>query len=159
MGCPERWTRFKPLPQDVEERLQKLKPLFEREGVLLAYLFGSLAEKAKDKDKDRDRDSDRGIARKPGDVDLAILTGEGPAYRLWDAIAEVLGTERLDLVDLRKASPVLRFEVLRSGRPIYVSDEALKERYEMDTIHLYRDTAPMRHRQMEYLRERVAERC
>ena len=157
LGCPERWTRFKPLPQDIEERLQNLTPIFEREGVLLAYLFGSLAEKAKDKDKDRD--SDRGIARKPGDVDLAILTGEGPAYRLWDAIAEVLGTERLDLVDLQNASPVLRFEVLRSGRPIYVSDEALKERYEMDTIHLYRDTAPMRRRQMEYLRGRMVDLC
>jgi hypothetical protein len=51
-----------------------------------------------------------------------------------------------DLVDLRYASPILRYEVLRSGKPIYVSDESVKERFEMDTIHLYRDTEPMRRR-------------
>ncbi|NYT02794.1 MAG: hypothetical protein GKC10_08595, partial [Methanosarcinales archaeon] len=49
--------------------------------------------------------------------------------------------ERLDVVDLKSASPVLRFEILREGRPIYVSDQDIKERYEMETIHLYRVTA------------------
>jgi hypothetical protein len=58
-------------------------------------------------------------------VDLAILIKEKPAYELFEAIADVLGTDRIDLVDLRKASPVLRFEILRSGRPIYISDNFL----------------------------------
>jgi len=150
LGCPERWTRFEPLPKDIDKRLKNLAPIFEREGILLAYLFGSLAE--------NDRDT-RDTARKPNDVDLAILSREGSAYKVQDAIVETLGTDRLDLVDLRRASPVLRFEVLRSGRPIYVSDEDLKERYEMSTLHLYRDTAPMRRRQTEYLKERMADRC
>jgi predicted nucleotidyltransferase len=124
-------------------------PLFEKEGVLLAYLFGSLAQKGEKLSR----------PRPPGDVDLAILTKEGPAYNLLEAIIDVLGTDRLDLVDLRKASPVLRFEVLRSDRPIYVSDEDLRERYEMETIHLYRDTEPMRRRQREVLKERMEAMC
>jgi len=124
-------------------------PLFEKEGVLLAYLFGSLAEKNEKLSR----------SRPPGDVDLAILTKEGPAYGLLEAIADILGTDRLDLVDLRRASPVLRFEILRSGSPIYISDEDLRERYEMETIHLYRDTEPMRRRQREALKERMEAMC
>ncbi len=149
MSNPERWTRHRPLPQDIDKRLQNLAPLFEKEGVLLAYLFGSLAGKGEKPSR----------PRPPGDVDLAVLTREGPAYMLREEIADILGTDRLDLVDLCQASPLLRFEILRSGRPVYVSDEDINARYEMETIHLYRDTEPMRRRQQEYLKERMAEWC
>jgi uncharacterized protein len=110
-------------------------------------LFGSLAAKGEE------------APRLPGDVDLAVLTGEGPAWELQESLVEWLGTDRLDLVDLRKASPVLRFEILRGGRPIYISDEEIIERYEMETLHLYRDTEPMRRRQRQALRERMAAWC
>ena len=145
MGNPERWIRHKPLPQDIEISLEKLSPIFKREGVLLAYLFGSLASKEKP------------CARARNDVDLAVLTSGQPAWRLWDVITDTLGTDRLDLVDLRQASPVLRFEILRTGKPIYVSDEAIKADYELATLHEYRDTAPMRRNQAEVLRRRMAE--
>lgn len=41
-------------------------------------------------------------------------------------------------MDLRKTSLVLvlRFEILRGGRPIYISDEEIMDRYEMETLHL-----------------------
>jgi predicted nucleotidyltransferase len=147
LGIPERWKRHRSLPDDIEERLQSLAFLLEKKGVLLAYLFGSLAatgEKA---------------LRPPGDVDLAVLAREGPAWELQEALVESLGTDRLDLVDLRRASPVLRFEILRSNRPIYISDEEIRERYEMETLHLYRDTEPMRRRQRQALKERMAVWC
>lgn len=143
MGSPERWKRCRPLPADIEERLESLAPLLEKKGVLLAYLFGSLAAK------------DEKIPRMPGDVDLAVLTREGPTWELQEALVEFLGTDRLDLVDLHRASPVLRFEILCGGRPIYISDEEIRERYEMETLHLYRDTEPMRKRQREALKERM----
>jgi len=50
---------------------------------------------------------------------------------------------------------VLRFEILRGGRTIYISDEEIRERYEMETLHLYRDTEPMRRRQGQALKERM----
>jgi len=143
MGIPERWKRHSPLPQDIEERLESLALLLEKKGVLLAYLFGSLAKNGEK------------APRQPGDVDLAVLTEEEPAWRLQEALVEWLGTDRLDLVDLRRASPVLRFEILCGGRPIYISDESIRERYEMETLHLYRDTEPMRRRQREALKERM----
>ncbi|MGC9515476.1 type VII toxin-antitoxin system MntA family adenylyltransferase antitoxin [Methanocrinis sp.] len=143
MGIPERWAGHRPLPEEIRSSLEELAGLFEEEGVILAYLFGSLARDETD--------------REPHDVDLAVLTAtqEEPAWRLWEKIVDALGTERLDLVDLRRASPVLRFEIVRSGRPIYVSDEAARERFVLDTLHLYPDTAPMRRRQMESLRKRM----
>jgi predicted nucleotidyltransferase len=118
--------------------LARLIPLFEREGVQLAFLFGSLGQ------------------GQPGhDVDLAILTRGEPAFRLREAITECLGTERLDLVDLGHASPVLRFEILRTGQLLYAADQEVNERFEMATLQVYRDTARLRRRQRAYLRERM----
>ncbi len=143
MGIPERWKGHRPLPSGITGSLEKLTPIFEREGVLLAYIFGSLAK------------ADEVGAREPHDIDLALLTKDEPAWKLWDEIAEALGTERLDLVDLRRASPALLFEIIRSGTLLYSSDEATKERFVLDVLHLYRDTAPLRHRQRAALKRRM----
>lgn len=102
MSIPERWAKFRQLSPDINQKLTQLIPLFEKEGVLLAYLFGSLSR-----------------GRGGHDVDLAILTRSGPAFRLRAAITDCLETERLDLVDLQQASPVLRFEILRTGQLLY----------------------------------------
>jgi predicted nucleotidyltransferase len=139
MGIAERWKRFRELPADIEQALERLISLFEREGVLLAYLFGSLSKR-----------------RTGQDVDLAILVQGAPAFRLREAIAECLGTGRVDLIDLRSASPVLRYEIIRTGRPLYVAEEELRARFELATLHLYRDTVPLRRQQREYLRRRMA---
>jgi predicted nucleotidyltransferase len=82
MSIPERWKGHSPLPQDIEERLVSLAPLLEKKGVLLAYLFGSLVAK------------DEKVPRMPGDVDLAVLTREGPTWELQEALVESLGTDR-----------------------------------------------------------------
>ena len=139
MSNPERWLKFAQLPADILAKLERLPAIFEPHGVELAYLFGSLA---------------RGEVGK--DVDLAILTQAEPAFRLRAEISKCLDTERLDLVDLRRASPVLRFEVISTGRLIYCTDQMTVERFEIDTLHQYRDTAYLRRRQMEVLRERVS---
>lgn len=140
MGIAERWKRFRELPPDISQALERLIPLFQRKGVLLVYLFGSLSQ-----------------GKKAHDVDLAILTQGDPAFGLREEIGECLGTERLDLVDLRNASPVLRFEVIRTGRPLFISDEKVLNDFELETLHLYRDTAPLRHRQRGYLKRRMAQ--
>jgi len=139
MSNPERWLKFAQLPADIQAKLEHLPAIFEQHGVELAYLFGSLA---------------RGEIGK--DVDLAILTQAEPAYRLRAEIIECLDTERLDLVDLRRAAPSLRFEIIRNGRLLYCTDEETVERFEIDTLHQYRDTAYLRRQQMEYLRKRVS---
>ncbi|MGH7542291.1 MAG: type VII toxin-antitoxin system MntA family adenylyltransferase antitoxin [Gemmatimonadota bacterium] len=143
MGHPARWEGLDELPGDLSKRIQALPAYLEREGALVGYLFGSLVE-------------NDGPRREPNDVDLAVLMEDGAVWTLRDGLRKLLGTQRLDLVDLSTADPVLRFEVIRSGHPIYWRDDDTLNRFELDTMHLYRDTAPMRARQREYLRERTA---
>ena len=138
MGIPERWTKFPELPPNIKQNLAQLIPLLEREGVQLAYLFGSLSQ-----------------SQEGHDIDLAILTQREPAFRLRAAITRCLGTERVDLVDLRRASPMLRFEILRTGQLLYAADQALGERFELATLRVYRDTAWLRRQQRTYLQERM----
>lgn len=139
MANPGRWKRFADLPEDLGARLAELPELFERRGVLLAYLFGSLA-------------ADDPSA---GDVDLAILTAGEPAYLLRTELQRTLATQRLDLVDLERASPLLRFHIIRDGRLLYRRDDEMLNRFELDTLHVYRDTAPLRRRHRQILRERM----
>ncbi len=140
LGNPERWQRFAKLPADIEQSIRKLTALFEQEKVSLAYLFGSL-----------------GRYEAGNDVDLAVLSRKGTAYNLRGAISLVLGTERLDLVDLHSASPVLRFEIVSKGRSIFVADQQERLQFELQTLQLYRDTIPLRRRQREYLQRRMTE--
>ena len=146
-GHPRTLERTQAPSRGISGTLEKLTPIFEREGVLLAYLFGSLAK------------ADEVGGREPHDVDLALLTKEEPAWKLWDDISLALGTERLDIVDLKKASPVLLFEIIRSGRLIYSSDDAARERFVLNVLHLYRDTAPLRRRQRTALKRRMDRWC
>lgn len=140
MSNQERWNGLKQLPHDIMQRFEKLTPLFQKEGVLLVYLFGSMG---------------KGL---PGnDIDLAMIGVNKPIYQLREIIAEKLGTERIDLVDLVSASPLLRFEIISTGRALYVADESQQERFELDTLHLYRDTAPLRLRQKDYLKRRMVQ--
>ena len=140
MGTKERWRGFRELPPDIKQGLERLVPLFEQENVLLAYLFGFLSQ-----------------SQEGNDVDLAVLVQEGPAFRLRDAVVDCLETERVDLVDPQRAPPVLRFQIIRTGLPLYVSDQALRERLELATLHLYRDTRFLRQQQQQHLRERFAQ--
>jgi predicted nucleotidyltransferase len=144
MAIKERWKGVAELPTDIEHKLEQLPALLKGHGVQLAYLFGSLI---------------RGgvVSDSANDVDLAVWSPDVPAYRLREPIVECLGTERLDLVDLQRASPVLRFEILKTGRPLYVADDAFQQRYEMQTILIYQDTNYLRRRQREILRERFAQ--
>ena len=138
MSNPERWARFRKLPPNIIQRLDQLIPLFEQKNVQLAYLFGSLSQ-----------------GEAGHDVDLAILTEEKPAFDLWALITDCLGTERVDLVDLRDASPSLRFEIIRTGQLLYEADESLSQNFELSTLRIYKDTAWLRHRQEKILRERL----
>ncbi|HUP01456.1 MAG TPA: nucleotidyltransferase domain-containing protein [Gemmatimonadota bacterium] len=140
MGNRERWKRMPELPPDIERSIDRLHPLFEERNVLLAYLFGSLS-----------RDEDRA----PQDLDLAILRRDDAVYRLRAEIADRVGSQRLDLVDLATASPVLRFEIVRTGRLVYEADSLVTERFELETIRLYRDTAHLRRSQLKHLSEKL----
>lgn len=135
----KKWHRVRPVPPDIAQRLEQLPVLLAEEGALLAYLFGSLAQK-----------------EAGNDVDLALLLPPGrKPYRLRDTLAEFLDTQRLDIVDLRRANNDLRFEVISTGRCLYAADEGMRLEFELETIRIYHDREIPRRRQEALLRERM----
>lgn len=142
MAIPGRWGKTRPLPADVVERLARVPEVCRRHGVRLCYLFGSLAAAAR--------------PRPPGDVDLAVLGGaRTDLWALRLDLGEALGTERLDVLDLERASEVSRFEVLRTGRLLHKLDDTAENAFELRTLAEYKDRAVPRRRRAEWLREAV----
>ena len=138
MSNPEKWHRFKELPEDIANRLAMLPDLLAQEGAILAYLFGSQARHGRGQD-----------------VDLALLMPEEKRpYTLQQSINEFLDTERIDIIDLRRATPVMRFEIMSTGRCIYAHDEDIQIDMELSWLREYKDTAWLRKKHEQALRER-----
>jgi len=106
----------------------------DRPGVVLAYLFGSLA---------------RGNTGPLSDVDVAVKFSDqvrdrfGERLSIHDALCRHLGTDRIDLVDLDEASPVLRFNVVRDGIVLKDTDQ-LRVPFEVKAMAEYFDTEHLR---------------
>ncbi len=140
MGTAEKWHKFKPLPADITKRLQQIVPLFVKEGVLLAYLFGSMVQ-----------------ADEAQDVDLAlILPEEKRPFHLLPPLFDILNTERIDLVDLRRASPTLKMEIIRTGQCLFAQPSTRQFTFELATIRQYQDTNYLRREQERLMKERFA---
>lgn len=147
MANPEKWHQFSPLPADIRDRLPRLTGLFAEEGVLLAYLFGSLVTDAPAHDVDL-------ALLLPPDKQPALSLPKRP-FHLHTPITGILGTDRVDIVDLRRASPVLKFEIIRSGRCLYALDDDQQFLFETAVLRQYQDTAFLRHQQEIILKERT----
>ena len=90
----------------------------------------------------------KGRARTTSDLDLAVLC-DGPAELdpLYLALAPRLRTHRLDLVDLRRAGPILAFEVARSGFPLFEKFPGLFRQFQSLASRRYADTRKLREAQ------------
>jgi predicted nucleotidyltransferase len=137
MGIAEKWRGFRPLPSRLGDRLDLLDTIFKEADVVLAYAFGSFMNR-----------------EASADIDLAVLPGNKDLGDLREKICEILSTQRLDLVNLKTASPLLRFEVLRTGSLIFKKNESVENGFELSVIREYRDTAHLRKLQAGILEDR-----
>lgn len=117
--------------------------LGKEEAILLAYVFGSAA---------------RGDAGDASDVDVAVFATSALGLTQIAILSETLGRaisfrRRVDVVDLRAASPLLAAEVVRDGIRLIERDTEVRFDVEMAAIHRYEDTKPLRRAQQELLRE------
>jgi predicted nucleotidyltransferase len=113
------------------ERLADLA--VERPEVGLVVLFGSTT---------------RSRARPGSDIDIA-LGCEGPADfdALYAAIARRLHADPIDLVDLRRAGPLLAFEIARSGQLLFERHPGAFRAFQSLASRRYCDTAKLRRAQ------------
>ena len=116
-------SNFDPL-DDLRDAIPRLE---------LVVLFGSMA---------------KGRQGPRSDVDVAVrCTGDADLDRLYVALAPRLRSDRLDLVDVRRASPLLMMEIARSGRVLYEKHPGAFREFQSLASRRYCDTAKLRRAQ------------
>lgn len=134
MGVEEKYRGRPPLPGDWAERLPQLPSVVARHGVSLAYLFGSAAP------EEPAPSGSRLAGRPPGDIDIAYLPGPGFRFRPFYAdVSQTLGTDRVDLINLRTAPAGLMFEIISRGRVLHRESAETQNVFEKRVLGLFRD--------------------
>lgn len=111
--------------------------VFEKDPrVQVAYLFGS---------------SCRGSQGPESDTDIAVLLSGLPENRLdyhldlTDRLTRLFG-DRVDLIILNEAPPVLSHQVIKTGKVIYCRDDMARVQFEARAMREYLDLAWLRER-------------
>jgi len=113
-----------------------------RLGVAIVYLYGSEA---------------LGRATRFSDVDIGVVFRNPRILRHRDRRASLraalirclrprgvsLAFRELDLVLLQTASPILQFEAIRAGRPLFAADRVFQADYEASVIRDFLDVRPL----------------
>jgi predicted nucleotidyltransferase len=101
----------------------------ESPGLDLLLLFGSRA---------------RGESHPGSDWDFGYLGGS--ELDPWDLLARLvllLGTDRIDLVDLQRATGLLRFRAAAEGYPLFESGDEVFERFSFAAVSYWCDMGPI----------------
>lgn len=112
----------------------KISILIEQFDIKLIYIFGSYAKGTNDKNSD---------------LDIAILLGEYTPFDKINLISElvrILGRDDIDVVILNNSNLILKFQVVKYGKIVYMVSEYEKVIFESKTMDEYMD--------MEYYRKR-----
>jgi len=110
----------------------------------LAVVFGSFA---------------RGEARGRSDLDLAVLLATDDADGLWNVQVAVSSAvpHPVDLVDLRRAPPLLRFEIARDGVVLVEGGEGEWRRFREKAMLDWWDWAPFARKLHQLAAQRLRE--
>ncbi len=130
--------------QEVKECLdRKIDVLLESFGIKLIYIFGSFA---------------KGTNRENSDLDIAILLEDNysPLIKLQilDELVGIFHIENIDLVILNNVNEVLKFQVIKYGKVLYMKDLTTKVLFEAHTMSEYMDMEHFRNIQNEYSRKK-----
>lgn len=138
------------LPAALRPGSDAIRRLASLHRLSLVVLFGSRA---------------RGAARRESDFDIAVLTDdartrrpfpltadEAQAFRRLHAdLQRLLGTSRIDLVLLHRASPLLAHRIARDGIPLYEASPGTFARFCVRAVQRLDDMRPMLRAERLYL--------
>lgn len=117
----------------------KINILLEQFDIKLIYIFGSYA---------------KGTNNKNSDVDIAVLLDKYTPYDKINLISELVGIlnrSDIDVVILNDANPILKFQVIKYGKIIYMVSEYEKVIFESKTMDEYMDMEFFRKRQKQIM--------
>ncbi len=117
----------------IRKNLKNLEKIFEKEGVVLAYLFGSAA---------------KGKIHRFSDFDFGVLLNKkiqpddyfDKRLKIASEIGRLLRTDYVDIIILNKAKPFLKYQVIFSGKPIFIKNRGIQILFENQTMKEYQDT-------------------
>lgn len=114
----------------IEEIRNKLNPLLKDKGLQLVLLFGSAVT---------------GKMHKQSDIDLAFFFDKPiDILTLTNKVIRLLNTDNIDVIDLRRASPLLKFSIVKNGRLIYEKEQGIFNEFYSLAFRRYIDTKKMR---------------
>ncbi len=135
-----------------EEVVRSLRDYFEgKPEIIVAYLFGSVAESRQNQLSDVD------VAVLVERHRLATLEKKPLGYQagLTTDLMALLNTNDVDVLILNYATPLLAYDVVKYGKIILSRNEDTRVEFEIRTRHRYLDTKPLREIQDFYFGERV----
>ncbi len=101
------------------------------------------------------------ISFEPGksDIDLAYLSRKklqvNEYLQLIRDFSGFFEYDKLDLIDLRHASGLLKFEIADKGRLLFQSEQGFFERYRLYCLRYYYDTLKFRKLKKHFFREQL----
>jgi len=122
----------------------KLADIVDKYQLDLILMFGSRA---------------KGNVRPESDVDIAVygrqMFSETEKVQLTYELCTIFRTNDIDLVDLRTAPPLLKFEVFKNCKPLFQRDPMLLYRLELANIHEMKELEALQQIRRERLGEFV----
>lgn len=93
------------------------------------------------------------------DIDIAFLSRKqlqtDDYLQLMEELSALFQYDRLDLIDLQRASGLLKYEIADKGRLLFHSKEGFFERYRLYCLRYYYDTAKFRTLKRECFQEQL----
>jgi predicted nucleotidyltransferase len=128
----------------IEGIKDRLTPLFKDEGLKLVLLFGSAV---------------LGKVHKKSDIDLAFLFDKPvDILSLTNRVIRLLHADNIDVVDLMRAGPLLKFSVVKNGRLLYERQPGMFNEFYSLAFRMYVDSKKLRDAQEIAIRHFLKER-
>lgn len=121
----------------------RLSPLFKEEGLELILLFGSIATKR---------------VHEKSDIDLGFLF-KNPVniLELTNKVLKLIG-DNVDVVDLKHASPLLKYAAVKYGELIYERQPSVFYNFYSLAYRIYKDTNKLRSAQAKAIKNFIEKR-
>lgn len=123
------------------DKISQLARVFKKNGIILAYLFGSQKEAGLKYLYEK-----KVIIEETSDLDIGILLKAPPVnmYKLYGNmyydLSNIFDPFNIDIVFLHEANFLLKFDIIK-GHRIYASDEKFADEYEEKVMKFASDLA------------------
>jgi len=134
-------SSLKPLTE--EEIKSRLSPLFEGKRLRLVILFGSAAS---------------GKTHRNSDIDIAFLFEKSvDILELTNTAIRLLHNDNVDVIDLRRASPLLKFSAVKKGKLLFEKTPGEFNEFYSLAFRMYVDTQKLRDGHAEFIKNYLKE--